>query len=123
MGNGQLDPEAVRIYRAMGEWLKVNGESIYATRRNPLSGSSEWGDCSVSKDGKALYVHVLEWPESGTITVKGVLAQATAASYLANGQVADFIQQGDELTIKLPSKQLDEYDTVVKVIFADSVGE
>ncbi|MDF7826510.1 alpha-L-fucosidase [Pontiellaceae bacterium B12227] len=123
MGNGRLDPEAVRIYRAMGEWLKVNGESIYSTRRNPLSASPAWGDISVSKDGKALYLHILEWPKSGTIAVQGVPAAAASASWLANGKSADLTQQGDVLTIKLPAKPLDPYDSVVKVIFTESVGE
>ena len=35
MGSGKLDSEAVRIYGAMGNWLKVSGESIYGTVRNP----------------------------------------------------------------------------------------
>ncbi len=123
MGNGKLDPEAVRIYQAMGAWLKVNGESIYATRRNPLPASPEWGDLSVSKDGKALYLHILEWPESGVITLEDVPAAAVSASCLANGKGVDFQQQGDVLTVKLPSEPLDPYDTVVKIVFRESVGE
>ena len=117
MGNGKLDPEAVRIYSAMGEWLKVNGESIYATVRNPLDERPEWGDISVSKDGKTFYLHILEWPESGSITVSGLSCTATSAVYLANGEKADFVQEGDTLKISLPAKALNEYDTVVKVSF------
>jgi alpha-L-fucosidase len=117
MGNGKLDPEAVRIYGTMGAWLKVNGESIYGTVRNPLDEKPEWGDLSASKDGKTVYLHILEWPESGTLTVKGLPAKATAATYLANGAKADFAQKGDSLKITLPSKPLDEYDSVVKVSF------
>lgn len=51
MGNGKLDPEAVRLYKVLGDWLKVNGESIYGTVRNPLGERPEWGDVSASKDG------------------------------------------------------------------------
>jgi alpha-L-fucosidase len=123
MGNGQLDPEAVRIYGEMGAWLEVNGESIYATRRNPLDDQPEWGDCSVSKDGKTLYVHILEWPETGSITLNGLPSKAASATYLANGENAAFSQQGDVLKFKLPSRPLNEYDTVVKVNFTESVGE
>ncbi len=115
MGNGKLDPEAVRIYRAMGEWLKVNGESIYVTRRNPLDERPEWGDISASKDGKTLYVHILEWPEAGSITLKDLSSKATSATYLANDEKAEFSQDGDVLKINLPAEPLDEYDTVVKV--------
>jgi len=30
--NGELDPQAVRVLREVGGWLKVNGEAIYETR-------------------------------------------------------------------------------------------
>ncbi|MFC1760843.1 alpha-L-fucosidase [Planctomycetota bacterium] len=123
MGNGSLDPEAVRIYRAMGQWLKVNGESIYATCRNPLSATPEWGTISVSKDGKTLYLHILEWPASGSITVDALSSTAASAVYLANGEKAAFVQEGDTLKLTLPAKPLNEYDTVVKVLFPESIGE
>jgi alpha-L-fucosidase len=123
MGNGKLDPEAVHLYGVLGDWLKVNGESIYATRRNPLPERPEWGDCSVSKDGKVLYLHILNWPESGIITVQNVPAAAMSALYLANGEQAAFVQKGASLTITLPAAPLNEYDSVVKVVFEKSVGE
>ena len=48
-------------------------------------------DCSISKNGKTLYLHILEWPGSGTITVNDLPAAATSAVYLANGEKADFV--------------------------------
>ncbi len=115
MGNGKLDPKAVEIYKVLGDWLKVNGEAIYGTVRNPLDVKPEWGNISASKDGKTLYLHILEWPKTGKITVKGLSAKATAAVYLANGEKASFTQDGDTLTVVLPEKPVDEYDTVVKL--------
>jgi len=123
MGNGRLDPESVRLYGVIGDWLKVNGESIYGTRRNPLPNRPTWGDISVSQDGRALYLHILEWPESGTITASDLPAAAASAIYLANGDRADFDQQGTTLKIMLPAKPLNEYDTVVKVGFTRDIGE
>ncbi len=117
MGNGKIDPEAVRLYGVIGDWLKVNGESIFDTHRNPLPERPEWGDCSVSKDGKTLYLHILEWPESGTLSIDGVESQATAASFLANGENVEFVQDGKTLKLNLPAKPLNQYDTVVKVAF------
>ena len=115
MGNGQLDPEAVRIYNVLGEWLKVNGEAIYGTVRNPLDEKPEWGNISASKDGKTLYLHILEWPTSGTITVNGLANKAKAAVYLANGEKADFSYADATLKVSLPKEPLNEYNTVVKV--------
>ena len=87
-GDGQLDPQAIRLYEAIGKWNKVNGESIFGTRRNPLPKKPEWGNCSVSKDGKTLYLHVLEWPESGKITVDSV--SPLEAVFLENGEPVKF---------------------------------
>ncbi|CAA6696579.1 MULTISPECIES: alpha-L-fucosidase [unclassified Lentimonas] len=115
MGNGEIDPEAVRLYGVIGDWLKVNGESIFDTRRNPLSYRPEWGNCTVSKDGKTLYLHILEWPESGSISIEGLPVTAQAVSFLANGSAADFDQAGETLVVTLPSKPLDPYASVLKV--------
>ncbi|TWU44237.1 Alpha-L-fucosidase [Novipirellula aureliae] len=123
MGNGQLDPEAVRIYGVMGDWLKVNGESIYATVRNPLAERPEWGDISASKDGRTLYLHILQWPESGVLSVDGLSSAVNSAAYLATGEKADIVQEDGVLKLTLPAGPLDEYDTVVKVSLEESVSE
>ncbi len=115
MGNGKLDPEAVRIYRSMGEWLKVNGESIYGSVRNPLTERPEWGDISASKDGKALYLHVLEWPKSGKISVSGLPSTIASAAYLATGKNAEFSQKGNTLTLTLSASAQTKHITVVKL--------
>jgi alpha-L-fucosidase len=115
MGNGQIDPEAVRLYGVIGDWLKVNGESIFDTRRNPLSYRPEWGNCTVSKDGKTLYLHVLEWPQNGSLELRDLPAAVNAASFLTNGENANFAQNGKTLKITLPDAPLDPYDTVIKL--------
>ncbi len=115
MGNGKIDPEAVRLYGVIGDWLKVNGESIFDTRRNPLSYRPEWGNCTVSKDGKALYLHVLEWPQSGILELPELPAAVTSANFLANGKNADFVQDGNALKVTLPDAPLDPYATVIKL--------
>lgn len=115
MGNGRLDPEAIRLYAFIGQWLKANGESIYATVRNPLPNRPEWGDISASKDGKALYLHVLQWPASGKISITDLPSKATACAYLENGEATVFAQQGETLDITLPAKPINQYDTVIKV--------
>jgi alpha-L-fucosidase len=30
--NGELDPQAVKVLKGIGDWLKLNGEAIYDTR-------------------------------------------------------------------------------------------
>ncbi|MDQ8179554.1 alpha-L-fucosidase [Pelagicoccus sp. SDUM812005] len=123
MGNGKLDPEAVRIYRSMGEWLEENGEAIYGCVRNPLADRPEWGDLSASKDRKTLYLHVFDWPESGSLALGGLTESVKSASLLANGKKVKFSQSGQTLSLSLPGKPLDERATVVKVTLKKPIEE
>jgi len=115
MGNGKLDPEAIRLYGIIGDWMNVNSESIYNTRSNPFDESPEWGDISISKDGKNLYLHILEWPASGTISIDNLSSKVDCGRYLANGKKVKYKQKGNTLKIKLPKTPLDDYNTVVKI--------
>lgn len=123
MGNGRLDPEAVRLYTFLGEWLRVNGASIFNTRRNPLHVRPEWGDCSVSKDGKTLYLHIMKWPESETLTLDYLPTEVISAHYLANGRQVYFSQNGRVLEIALTKESKDPHITVVQLELSKSISE
>jgi len=61
---GEFHPEAVRQMKDAGEWLKVNGEGIYATRPRDGTGWAE-GDsvrCTRSKDRRFVYAILTTWP-------------------------------------------------------------
>lgn len=115
LGNGKLDPKGVALFRALGDWLKVNGESVYATRRYPSNDTPEWGDISMSKDGESVYLHVMNWPESRSIALKKLPGKVRDVSFLANGERTEYAQTGDTLTVMLPAQPLDPHNTVLKV--------
>ena len=90
-GQGAIDQEATRLLVGIGEWLKVNGEAIYATRpwrifgegpsrQGKGGGFSEKADrpftsqdvrFTRSKDGRTLYAIVLGWPD-GPLTIRSM---------------------------------------------------
>ena len=115
MGNGKLDPEAIRIYGEIGKWMEVNSESIHDTRPNPFDHRPKWGDISASKDGKVLYLHVLHLPETGMISLTDVSSKVTSATYLANGKQVELEQVGETIQIKLSQSSIDPLDTVIKL--------
>ncbi|MCP4213183.1 MAG: hypothetical protein GY765_00940 [bacterium] len=64
--DGTLPQKEIDALKAVGEWMSVNGSSIYGTK--PQTGIQfryPWGRCTVKKN--AVYLHVLQWPKNGTL--------------------------------------------------------
>src|SRR3954463_12620629 len=62
--DGTFPPESVDRLKAIGDWMRVNNEAIYATRRSPFAPLS-WGRCTSkeSTSGTTLYFAVFDWPK------------------------------------------------------------
>ena len=78
------EPSVVRL-KEIGKWMKVNGESIYATTASPFK-RLPWGRCTkkVRPDGATLYLHVFDWPEDGRLFVPGLESEVKSAFLLAD---------------------------------------
>jgi alpha-L-fucosidase len=97
---GQPDSDEMKIVSQIGDWLRINGEAIYATRpwkiygEGPMTGMNDhhWsgGQSDVqnkpftaedirftqSKNGKTLYAIVMAAPAGGQITIKTLAANS-----------------------------------------------
>ncbi|MGD0500997.1 MAG: alpha-L-fucosidase [Bryobacteraceae bacterium] len=75
-GDGQFHPTAISQLKDAGEWLKVNGGGIYATRARDGALWSEGADIRFtrSKDNRTVYAFALQWPGEKLVlrTVKPV---------------------------------------------------
>ena len=123
MGNGKIDPKAVELFTGIGDWIRDNHESIYDTEANPLPARPAWGDASLSKDRKTLYLHVMKWPADGKLCVDGVPVKATTAAFLSPkgaGQSFTIAQNGTTLKLTLPTEPVDENISVIKVALESS---
>ncbi len=60
--SGKWQPEVVERLEYLGDWLKVNGEAIYATRPWRRWNEGDQIRFTRSKDSKYVYAIVLSWP-------------------------------------------------------------
>ncbi len=91
MGDGDIDPKDVAILEGIGDWWKVNSESIRGTTRTPLPVQT-WGESTLAapkpgeggRKGNTLYLHVFNWPTNGKLIVGGLKSKVKTAVPLAS---------------------------------------
>jgi alpha-L-fucosidase len=110
--DGSLPAEAVDPIERAGEWLSVNGASVYGALRSPFLAHA-YGPVTC-KPGK-LYLHCFAEAED-ELRLGFVANRATGARYLDGAGELEVRQNGDVLTVTdLVGYALDPYDTVIEV--------
>ena len=109
------DPIIERL-KAVGAWMKVNGDAIYGTTATPFK-RLPWGRCTkvVSRDGKetTLYLHVFNWPTDGKLVVPGLKNSVKSARLLASGKKLQAGGTADGVEIKVPPTAPDKISSTV----------
>ena len=113
-GKGTLLPQATERLKAIGKWMKVNGESIYGTTDSPF-GKLEWGRCTKKEfaRGATLYLHVFDWPEDGKLLVPGLKNEVLQAYLMADWKALETRKHDSGITVSLPAQAPDEINSVV----------
>ena len=65
---GLIPEPSIERLKAMGQWMKINSESIYGTTASPVR-TPTWGRVTtrVENGNATLYLNVFDWPEDGKI--------------------------------------------------------
>ena len=115
-GDGTLLPESVERLKAIGQWMKVNSESIYDTTASPFTRLS-WGRCTKKEytGGITLYLHVFDWPENGELLVPGLKNKVQQTYLMADWQALETRQQDSGVVVFLPPQAPDDIDSVVVI--------
>jgi alpha-L-fucosidase len=108
---GEIPAPSVERLAAVGAWMKVNAESIYATGPSPFA-KLPWGRCT-AKPG-TLFLHVFNWPKDGQLLVPGLGNKVTKACLLAKpAEELKTTAGADGVTVALPAAAPDAVDSVV----------
>lgn len=117
-GDGTIDSADLKILSSLGDWWRVNGESIRGCGRTPLTVQS-WGE-STRKGDSVLYLHVFNWPRDGKLVVGGLKSTPRSAT-LIGGEGASRLQASRlnpaDLVLDLPATPPNLHDSVVKLEF------
>jgi alpha-L-fucosidase len=110
--DGQIQPEFQERLRAIGEWLSVNGESIYGTTYGPVQGVPA---IRTTAKSNRIFIHVFDWPSS-SLEVGDVKVKVLSARLLATGQRLQVTQTEDKLKIELPQPAPDPAVTTIALV-------
>lgn len=94
---GALPDLALNRLKAMGEWLKQYGETIYGTRGGIIA-PHDWGVST--QRGNKLYVHILDCMDSSLYLPTGN-RKVKSAKVFATGKPVRFTKTGDGITVNM----------------------
>ena len=111
---GLIPEQSVTRLAAMGDWLEINGESIFDAKASPYE-KPDWGRYT-SKEG-AVYAHIFDWPEDGRLSLHKDIEVKQAALLAEPGSELEIEASDSGTAIVLPETAVDDVATVVKITY------
>lgn len=118
MADGTIPPVQMERLKALGAWLKQNGESIYDTVPwERAEGKTAEGDSlRFTRKGSDLYVTILGTPKAQTATIEGVSARSgMQVTMLGDGSPLNAKAADNNLQVTLPQHLPGDYAYVLKL--------
>lgn len=114
-GDGSVPEASVNALRAIGTWMKINGESIYGTSASPFD-ELAWGRCTMKKmpDGiTRLYLHVFDWPADGRLSIPTLEQEPAKAWTLQENASVKFVAGQNKTELIVPPAPPDKRVSVL----------
>ncbi len=81
-GRGEFEPKAKKGMKALGEWMRDNSDCIYGCTEAPDEFSVENNILTYNPDTNRLYVILINYPNIGTLKVRGDKRKVEYARFL-----------------------------------------
>jgi alpha-L-fucosidase len=99
--NGEIPVESIERMKAVGEWVREYGPSIYGTRGGPV-GQRDWGVTTVK--GDKVFVHILNYDDD-VLFIPLTSGEVVSASAYKVRTPIEFTQDTDGVVLKLPTER------------------
>ncbi len=111
MPNGEIQPENIDTLMVMGQWLEKYGESIYKTRKGPVS-PVHWG--ATTQKGNTIYLHILDLKEE-SLLIQEFKQKIKSATFFDDGSKVKFKATEFGTIFKLPFDKRQKNDTIIEI--------
>ena len=111
MPNGKIQPKHIESLKSIGEWLKINGETIYGTTQGPISPTKEMVS---TRKGKIVYLHVLD-KNKDLLFIKDFKGKIKTMKFYKNNGKASYKITNYGIFIEIPDDQKDAIDTIIEI--------
>ena len=118
---GVIPPESVERLEAVGRWMDVNGEAIYATRAGPFPRRLQWGRVTqkpAADGGVTLFLHVWEWPADGKLLLPTLKELPVTGKMLKSGAAVTATASPEGVVVQLPESATDADVSVLRLDFS-----
>ena len=113
MPDGTIQPEFVATLKEIGDWMNVNGQSIYGTRGGIMK-AQDWG--VVTKKEKTAYAHIINTPkDSSFILIPQMKNKIVKCNLLTTKKALKFKVKPEGTYVYLEGITLDPIDTIIEL--------
>ncbi len=118
--DGTIAAEQVNILKGLGRWTKKHAEAIYGTYAGLPAGHFN-GKTALSADKKTLYLYADWIPDNGRLLLSGIKPAVRSAKIVGSDLKATFVNNGENISVKIPAAAADKDVTVIALKFDSPV--
>lgn len=111
--NGELPLQALERLQKIGEWMKVNGETIYGTERGRIA---EQNDIISTDKGNITYLHILAQPTDGVKVVLDKKPRKVLAFKNKQSLRYTYDKKLHTLSLQLPEGADTSVDYIIEIV-------